>query len=121
MLARALMEERTKKKKRRATNASDLHGNADTSLNRSANVVAVPGGDLGDVREDAQQHKEAGKIFDARDLHGNENNKAYDTITRLARFFRCLVLFLAAGRKQTKPGDHRVWVQTYAMAAIPIT
>lgn len=69
---------------RRLTYRTDLHSNTDTSLHASANVVAVPRGQLWNIWVDAQQDEESGKVFDAVALNSEQNDEADYSVIVLA-------------------------------------
>lgn len=61
------------------TYPADVHGNADTTLDRSTNVVAVPGYTLGYVGVNAGGDQEAAEVLGANTIDASENREANDT------------------------------------------
>lgn len=67
---------------------ADVHGNADTALEGTANVVAVPRDTLGDVGVDTRGEEEAAKVADTGIRRRNQANQSNDAarITMLEPF-----------------------------------
>lgn len=68
---------------------ADMHGDTDAALGRAADVVAIPGHTLRDVRVDTGGGEEDARVFDRIALTGDEHDKSNDTV-------RCRVLALVA-------------------------
>lgn len=58
---------------------ADVHGDTDTSLERAADVVTVPGDTLGNVGVDARGDEEAGKVLGTVVLDTGKDSEAKDT------------------------------------------
>jgi hypothetical protein len=58
---------------------ADMHGNTNSSLQRSTNVVAVPGNTLRHVGVDARGDQEAGEILGTKAVGASQNCETSDT------------------------------------------
>jgi hypothetical protein len=63
----------------RGTYKADMHGNTNSSLQRSTNVVAVPGNTLRHVGVDARGDQEAGEILGTKAVGASQNCETSDT------------------------------------------
>jgi hypothetical protein len=61
------------------TYKADMHGDTDSSLQRSTNVVAVPGNTLRHVGVDARGNQEAGEILGTKAFGASQNCETSDT------------------------------------------
>lgn len=57
-----------------------MHRNTDSSLDRAAYVVAVPGHTLGNIREDTGCSQETTDVFHRVIVTGNEHDEANDAV-----------------------------------------
>jgi hypothetical protein len=95
-----------------STYRSDLHGNTNTPLYRSTDVVAVPRRDVRNVGKYSKQNKEGSEVFDSVIRHGDENNEADHPFIQSALIIIC--------SKKTA-SQYRGARKTYAIQAMPMT
>jgi len=55
-----------------------MHGNTDTTLDASANVVSIPGNTLGNIGVDSHSKEEATRILDVGVLRRDQHDKTKD-------------------------------------------
>lgn len=58
------------------TYETDVHGNANTALDRSANVVAIPSDTLRDIAVDAHDNEEASHVLDSLNANSSQDGES---------------------------------------------
>lgn len=81
---------------------SDLHGHRNSAFDGSADVVAVPRGDLWDIWEDSYQNEEASEVLHGRFLHSNEDDETNNPVQQSAHFTEST---LSSGKHLRNHGD----------------